>query len=380
MLDELIQELKSKLFQSDSLEIFCYYFIDGEQGKISQINKSQFTGEAEQIAVASFSEKYADRAELEKVARKLKNPIYTKYLNIYHFLGLSLQDSLYETRIFEEHLKENFDNQSIRYKYLITKVFAQQFEEQLKNYLLTQVETQDSFTLILKHLYLEANINKNSMISDFKKKSQDLDIIDLILLEDIRDMQSVGYNKLQSQLFEDIAWCATEIQSKHKVLSNNEGQFNSLFQSLLTAKGYRVQDQTQRGASFNGAQYGELDIAVFSKDDIPLSILEAFVIGYIDKGYIAKHLKKLSENYDPNGLKNNYAVIYAKNRDFLVFWENYKNFVPTISFEHIALIGQVEDISTRFPKFAGIRVGLAKYQNRGMIVEVFHIFMDMNFP
>jgi len=376
-LDELIQELKSEFLQEDSLGAFCYYFINLKQDKINQIDKSQFTGEAEQIAVASFSNEYADRYELEKVAIKLSNPIYKKSLNIYHFLGFSLQDGLYETTIFEKHLNDSFGNQSVRYKYLIAKVFNK-FENELKKYLLAQVETKDSFTLVLKHLYLESNVNKNLIIRDFKEKSQDLDIIDLILLEELRDIQSIGYNKLDNLLLNDIVWSATEIQSKHKVLNNKEDQFNSLFQSLLTAKGYNVLDQSQRGASLNQAQYGELDIAIFSKDDIPLSILEAFIIESIDKRYITDHLKKLSENYNPTGLKNNYAVIYAKNQDFSVFWENYKKFVSTISFNHTLLNGQVEDISSRFAQFAGIRLGLTKHQNRGVAVDVFHIFMDMN--
>lgn len=355
MLDELIEALKSEFLQANSLETFCYYFINEEQDKIGQIDKSHFTGEVEEIAVASFSQNYADRDELEKVARKLNNPIYKKSLNIYHFLGLSLQDELNETHIFEGNIQDSFDNQSVRYKYLIAKVFNR-FEERLKNYLLAQVETQDRFTLVLKHLYLESNINKNLVIREFKGVLQNLDIVDLILLEDLRDMRSTGYHRLQNQLLEDILWCATEIQSKHKVLNNKEDQFNSLFQSLLTAKGYRVQDQTLRGVSSSGAQHGELDVAVFSRDDIPLSILEAFVINSIDKEYITKHLKKLSENYDPNGLENNYAVIYAKNRDFSNFWENYKDFVPTITFNHKAITDQVEDISSRFPQFTGIRL------------------------
>lgn len=377
MLDELTQALKVELLHANSLEVFCYYFINREQSKISQINTSQFTGEAEQVAILGYSQEYAHRNELEKIVRKLNNPTYKKCLNIYHFLGLSLQDGLNGTRIFEEQLQESFNHQSIRYKYLIARVFDK-FEEQLKKHLFAQVETQDSFTLVLKHLYLESDVNKNSIISDFEKKRPHLDIIDLILLEHLRDFQSIGYDRLQKKLFDDVIWCATEIQSKHKVLNNNEDQFNSLFQSLLTAKGYRVQDQTQRGASSSGSQYGELDVAIFTEDDIPLSILEAFVINSIDKNYITKHLKKLSENYDPTGLKSNYAVIYAKNQDFSDFWENYKTFVPTIAFEHKALTAQVEDISSRFPQFAGIRVGLTKYQNRGVIVQVYHIFMDMN--
>lgn len=378
MLDELVQNLKSKLLGNPSLDVFCYYFVHQMQTEIDKSEKSQFTGEVEQIAISSYSGEYADRDELAKITQKLKNPIYRKHLNVYHFLGLSLQDSLYDTDNFAPYLQDYFHDHSVRYKYLITKIF-QEFEDSLKKYLFTQVETQDDFTLILKHLYFESNINRNQIISRLTRTNfEDLDIIDLLLLEDMRDVLSIGYDRLQEQLFSDIRWCATEIQSKHSVLNNKEDQFNSLFQSLLSAKSYIVLDQTQRGESFTGTQYGELDIAVFTKENIPLSILEAFVISSVDTDYITKHLKKLSENYDPNGLKRNYAIIYAKANNFPDFWERYKVYVPTINFEYEMLGRQVEDITNRFAQFAGIKVGLTKHQNRDMIVHVYHIFMDMN--
>ncbi|MCA9964569.1 MAG: hypothetical protein KC423_10015 [Anaerolineales bacterium] len=344
---------------------------------MNQLDKSQFTGEVEQVAISSFLEEYADRGELERIAKRLNNPLYKKALNIYHFLGLSLQDRLNGPQTFEIFLQECFDNQSARYKYLISKIFDK-FEESLRRFLFTQIDTQNSFILILRSIYLEAPINKNSIIDDLAKNSEDLDIIDLMLLEDFRDIQSIGHNRLQGQLFDDIRWCATEIQSKHRILNNKEDQYNSLFQSLLSAKGYKVLDQAQRGSSYTGTQYGELDVAVFTKENIPLSILEAFIIGSIDTNYITKHLRKLSENYDPNGLQNNYAVIYSQNNNFLDLWERYKDFVATINFEHKMMGTQVDDITNRFPQFAGIKIGLTKHQNRGNIVQIYHIFMDMN--
>jgi len=298
MLDELIQTVKSKLFENPSLDVFCYYYINQMQIEIGLFDKSQFTGEVEQIAVLGYSGEWADRDELAKIANRLRHPVHRKYLNIYHFLGLSIQDSLYDTDDFETYLRDYFDDQSVRYKYLINKIFPK-FEDPLKKYLSTQIESQDDFTLILKHLYLESNINRNRIISRLRTNFEALDIIDLLLLEDLRDVLFIGYDRLQEQLFTDIRWCATEIQSKHRILDKNEDQFNSLFQSLLSAKNYKVLDQTQRGESFTGTQYGELDIAVFTKENIPLSIIEAFIIRSVDTDYITKHLKKLSENYDP---------------------------------------------------------------------------------
>jgi len=378
MLDDIIQALKLKLFQHVALDVICYYYINNLQNEIHNLDQAQFTGEVEQIALSSFADELADRNELAKIAQKLKSPIYRKHLSIYHFLGLARQDSLARTDNFGNHLQERFDIQSIRYKYLITKVF-EDFENSLKKCLSAQIETNEHSTQILRHLYFESDLNRNHILRNFKEKFEDLDIIDLLLLEDLRDVQSIGYDRLQEKLFNDILWCATEIQSKHKVLNNNEDQYNSLFQSLLSAKKYRALDQAQRGVSTSGSQYGELDIAIFSEENRPLSILEGFIISSVNSDYIEKHLKKLSENYDPNGLQNNYAVIYAKSDNFVDFWKRYKVFVSTIDYKYEMRDGSVRDVTSSYPQIAGIKIGVTKHQNRGICVKVYHIFMDMQF-
>jgi hypothetical protein len=226
---------------------------------------------------------------------------------------------------------------------------------------------------------LEQPINVAKIISSFSVAKDELDIIDLLLLEELQNIQATRYNKVQQELLNDILWCASEIQSKHRVLNNNEDQYNSNFQSLLKAKGYKTEPQTQRGESSTQTSYGELDIAIFAENDMPLSIFEAYVISSIDKEYITKHLVKLSEHYDPNGLKNNYAVIYAKNNSFDELWNRYMDFVPTINFSHKILNGAFNNITSQFPAFAGIKLGLTRHDNNKSLINVYHIFMDMNF-
>lgn len=378
ILDELVLELQSKLLHNPSLEVLCYYFIHEMKNEIIQLDKSQFIGEIEHIATLSFCEEYADRHELESINKKLENSTYKKGLKIYHFLGLSLQDDFNNTSIFEKYLNERFNTQSIRYKYLISKVFRK-FEDHLKKILQTQIETQDKFILVLKYIYLEFDINKNKVIFDFEKDFETLDIIDLMLLEDFQHIKSIGYDRMQDRLLEDVLWCAREIQSKHKQRNNKEDQYNSFFQSFLLAKGYNADDQTQRGESSSQKQPGELDVMVFTKEGIPLSILEAFKLESVENKTITDHLKKLSENYDPNGLRNNYVIIYAESSDFSDLWRRYKDFVPTINYTYELEHQQIEDVTDKHQQVAGIKLGLAKHRNRGIIVHVYHIFMDMNF-
>ncbi len=217
------------------------------------------------------------------------------------------------------------------------------------------------------------------MIREFEKKIDDLGIIDLLLLEDLQNIEAIGYNKTQKKLRDDIFKMAIDIQSRHKNQNNDEDQYNNLFQALLSFSGYIAHDQAQRGTTTSGKRPGELDIQILTRQNLPLSIFEAFVIKGINSNAITTHLKKLSENYDPNGLQNNYAVIYAKNKDFESFWSQYRDFVPTIDFQHPLTRKQVEDVTNRFPKFAGMKVGVTVHNNRGSKVQVYHIFMDMYF-
>jgi hypothetical protein len=377
MINELINELKERLLQGISLEVICYFFIKNDVNRIHQISNTEFTGEVETVAYKSFSNEYEDTSELEKIKKRISNNSY-RGLNIYHYIGLSYQDKLHNNSMFKNILEEYFDKHSIRYKYLISKVFNE-FESKFKLVLQKELDTQDDYFFLLQHLYVGKEMDKAKVLQSIQRKVDSLDCIDLLALEDLRDIQNIGYNKVQDNLMNDIIWASTEIQSKHKILNNNEDQYNSLFQSLLSAKGYLALDQTQRGQSNTSVRYGELDVAIFTKEKLPLSILEAFVIDSVDSDYITKHIKKLSENYDPNGLKNNYAIVYAKNNKFDDFWKRYKEFIITIDYKYSLLNNTIEDITSQFPQYAGIRLGLTKHNNGDVIVSIYHIFMDMNF-
>lgn len=378
MLDELINDLKLKLLSKSSLEVFCYYHLSDQVDKLNLLDQSTFTGEIEQIAVSSFCGKFVSEDLLTNVSLRLTNSYYRKGLTIYHFLGLSLQDDLGSTNLFKDYLEERFRKQSLRYKYLISKVF-ERFEGSLRMCLQAEVDTQNHFTLALQFLYLESEIDKRYVINCFDQNKDGLDFIDLMLLEDLQNFEAIGYTKLHEKLLQDIIWIAIEIQNNHKNINNSEDQYNSFFRSFLNSKGYKASDQTQRGVSSSRKQTGELDVLIASGANIPLAIIEAFKLESIESLTIKTHLKKLSENYDPNGLWRNYSIIYSKNSQFLELWERYKKFVLTINFEHKIINLDFNDVTSRFPQFAGIKIGLTQHLNRGKKVEVYHIFMDMNF-
>jgi hypothetical protein len=377
-LENFIIELKEKLLSINSLESLCYYFITEQNHKISELDFSNFTGEVEKVVINSFKNEYGDLELLEKIGRKLSKGRYR--LNVYHYVGLYHQDILYdENPIFEKYIQTYYLNHSFKYKFLIAKVFEVEFEDKLILDLRKEVDSKDITVRLLKHLYLEETFDINKIIRNFQKNKDDLSIVDLLLLETLRDKKSVNYDKLHNKLRDDIIKMALHIQSKHKTANNSEDQYNSLFESLLKFSDYKTQPQTQLGQSSTGKTMGELDIMIFTNDDIPLSIFEAFKLKSTESKTIIKHLKKLSENYDPNGIKINYAVIYSKADDFSDLWKKYKKFVLTIDLEYKIINGQFHDVTTNYEQFAAMKIGYTEHLNRGSKVKVYHIFMDMNF-
>lgn len=375
--DLLIKYLKDKLFHVHSLETACYYYTKKNNQNFDTISFEDISGEVESIALESFKNNYASNESFERIEKCLKANLY-KGLNIYHYIGLYLQDKLYNSTIFKIYIDSYFQNHSIKYQYLINKIFNEDFNDKFEKSLKYIIDSTNYISIALKYIYFEEYSDESNLISQFDKHKENLDIIDLLILEDLQEKNATTYDKHQEQLLKDIIWCATEIQSKHKVLNNNEDQYNSNFQSLLKAKGYKTEPQTQRGESYSTTLYGELDIAIFTNNDLPLSIFEAFKIDSIKSDYITMHLKKLSENYDANGLKNNYAVIYSEAKNFEDIWSRYKEFIPKIEFKN-PLNSMFSDITHRFATFASIRVGLTNHNNKGNNVQIYHIFMDMNF-
>lgn len=379
MLDELILTTQKTLLEFSNLDTLCYYYIKHDTVSLGKIDISNLNGEVEKIAVFGFLSEYVENEEIDAVKKRLHMPSYKRSLNIYSWIGLYLQSILNDSNTFENYIEDCFNNHSLKYKYLLFKVFPNKFEQKLIIYLQTFVETKEIYTLLLQHCYLSKNINKTQIIVELAKETNSLDIIDLLILEDLQNINAVGYSRQQEELLSDILWMAVEIQSKHKIQNNSEDQYNSLFQSLLSAKGYTANEQTQRGVSSSEKQAGELDILIFSQEKLPLSIFEAFKLSSIDTATISQHLKKLSENYDPNGLRINYVVVYAKDDNFVDLWRRYLEFVPTVTFDNITISSSIQDITARYPNMAGIKIGLIKYNNRDAIVQVYHLFMNMNF-
>ena len=373
-IDYKIEQLKEHLLNRDSLESFFYFFLRPNDIKTHLQLPSSMNGEVEKIAISSFLNRIPNFHDLERIEKRIKFPYYRQSLNLFERIALFKEDS----DAFGLLLNETFDSCSIRFKFLIYKSFPDKFQGKFISTIKSQFDSQNLFLLILQHIYLHESINPRVLYSYLAEEL--FEIEDLLLLEELQNINISNYNKSQEKLLLDIISSAVEIQSKHRHFNNSEDQYNSFFQSLLKTHKYKCLDQPQRGESFDKKQVGELDLYIYDQDDTPLSIFEAFKIDSIKSEYIDFHLKKLTDNYDANGLKRNYAVIYAKSPNFNELWKRYKIFVVNeVNYRYPLEKRTVEDLTLRYSHFTDIKICLTKHIRSGVHIFVYHIFMNMYF-
>lgn len=119
--------------------------------------------------------------------------------------------------------------------------------------------------------------------------------------------------------------CAKLQNNENWVRNTDENGRNTYIKDILTASGYRVNDQTLSGLSPTGKSAGEIDLKIYGADDLPFAILEALNVkadhpcGW-NRKYFRDHINKLY-TYDANGLSRNYLIIYATIPEFNRFTE-----------------------------------------------------------
>jgi len=198
------------------------------------------------------------------------------------------------------------------------------------------------------------------------------------LIDDLLNHKPINLN---NELLDNLLWCAKEVQQKHKTLHNNENRYNDLFQSLLKAKNYTVEQEVRTGTSEAGKEVGSLDLKI-SKNGKELALAEAFKIKSFAKSgkkYAANHLLKLLKNYNPSGLKQCFAICYVEMKKFETIWEEYKSNVKNFVFLYEIPKHEMQDLSSDYlDDTTDIKLGLTKHSRNGELINLYHVFMDMN--
>lgn len=167
----------------------------------------------------------------------------------------------------------------------------------------------------------------------------------------------------------------TDKDGTHEDLENKRNRY---IKSLLYSKGYIVNDGTQRGISEKGKNSGELDISVVKPIN---TTIEALNLNSIKIEYLNNHIKKLEDNYDPEGLKEKYLLVYVDIRDgFDKFCKKYNTHIDKHSFVFEKTdIKEIptEEITDTKETITNIKVYQTSHLRESVDVKLLHILVKM---
>ena len=118
-------------------------------------------------------------------------------------------------------------------------------------------------------------------------------------------------------------------------------------------------------------------MGIYNERNVLCHIGEALILKSLLKKYTKEHLKKIFD-YDANGLRINFMIIYSKAKYFDKLWEKYGKFVKTYNFEYKLLGNEFSDLSDYYSPYANIKVGLTKHSRNNRICKLYHFFLDFN--
>ena len=125
-----------------------------------------------------------------------------------------------------------------------------------------------------------------------------------------------------------IAACA-QIQGNSGYWNPKEDIRSIQIKDVLKNRGLNVEDHSWYGNAMNSTNPGEVDLIVLDNGNNPLTIIEAMNLDSVNTDYIFTHLKKLLDNYNPNGLPELFLIAYVKKAKhrFQSFWEKYCEYI-----------------------------------------------------
>lgn len=223
--------------------------------------------------------------------------------------------------------------------------------------------------LIRKILGMVENEIDIDLIISYCKENKDATyslISHMLMNEHIK----ISYNELE----EDILQCGLKIQGDTlMILKGKENDRNTYFRNMLSAnKQYIINDQTLNGTSNNQKAAGELDLLIKNSKKMPIAIIEALTLSYVNKNYIAEHIDKLFL-YDTWGLPNNYILVYVENHDFAKFKKTYKDYISQYEYKYPVKYLRVKE-REKYAEMAVFDVEILRNEKESKIT---HILLHM---
>ncbi|MGE5340122.1 MAG: COR domain-containing protein [Candidatus Omnitrophota bacterium] len=180
--------------------------------------------------------------------------------------------------------------------------------------------------------------------------------------------------KPSEKLFACMITTLSQIQGIKKTLQADENSRNTVLSLLIGTRGFRTKDQTLWGISESGIRVGELDIKIEDESGRAISIIEALNLDSCEEDKINRHVNKLLHNYDCNGLKENYLLIYASVKDFEKLCKTYREHIDHMNYGSYSLNANIEFTKTGFNKIVAFR---SRHKCNSGEMVLYHILVEM---
>lgn len=150
-----------------------------------------------------------------------------------------------------------------------------------------------------------------------------------ISIRDILNQFAPAESTEQEQLLADLVKACGQLQAEKHYWETKENPRNTYIRNALDNMGYVLKDQTLRGISGGEAEEGELDLDIRKYKDVPWTICEALRVDSGSKTDWNFHLRKLLDNYNPNGVRFLVLLTYVDDEkdNFDKIWNSFKNHI-----------------------------------------------------
>lgn len=162
-----------------------------------------------------------------------------------------------------------------------------------------------------------------------KKTEYSDELDDDFLIRDILNQFAPAESTEQERLLADMVKACGQLQEAEHYWGTKENPRNTYIRNALDNMGYVLRDQTLRGISGGETEEGELDLDIRKYKDVPWTICEALRVNSGSKTDWNFHLKKLLDNYNPNGARFLVLLTYVDDEKdkFDQIWNSFKNHI-----------------------------------------------------
>ena len=184
----------------------------------------------------------------------------------------------------------------------------------------------------------------------------------------------------------DLVSACLNLQSHEQAKFGDEVKCNVYLCDQLRMTGRNAVTEYLGGRAGSGKtdNYGERDITVLDADNRELYILEGLILSYrpikespgkyLNKDYLKKHLKKLLNNYNPNGLQY-LCIINCLDTDAEEFEKAWDAYLKCIRQENPGSYIAQNTIEETDETYNFIRTAETRYSVGGAFAKVYHIFV-----